>query len=140
MSRSGYTEGCDSPEEQWALIRWRGAVSSAIRGKRGQSFFKRVLIALDSMQKKELIDESLVEDGAYCTLGALANHEAIKVNVLGPEYYERVAKRFGIAEAMTREIVWANDECGNYHETPVKRFNRMRQWVVSNINNNEVSK
>lgn len=33
MSRSGYTDDCD---DQWALIRWRGAVNSAIKGKRGQ--------------------------------------------------------------------------------------------------------
>lgn len=32
MSRCGYSDDYD----QWALIRWRGAVESAIRGKRGQ--------------------------------------------------------------------------------------------------------
>ena len=31
MSRSGYEDGL----EMWDLIRWRGAVASAIRGKRG---------------------------------------------------------------------------------------------------------
>ena len=34
MSRSGYTDECDG----WELVRWRGAVNSAIRGKRGQAF------------------------------------------------------------------------------------------------------
>ena len=29
MSRSGYTDECDG----WELVRWRGAVNSAIRGK-----------------------------------------------------------------------------------------------------------
>lgn len=133
MSRSGYSEGGGSQEEQWALIRWRGAVKSALRGKRGQSFLKRILVALDSMEKKELIDETLAENGAYCTLGALAKHESIQVDDLDSECYEHVAKRFDIAEAMTREIVWENDECGYYAETPNRRYERMRSWVISNI-------
>jgi len=29
MSRSGYTDSCDM--DQWDLIRWRGAVASAVR-------------------------------------------------------------------------------------------------------------
>lgn len=33
MSRSGYSEDLD----MWDLIRWRGAVKSALRGKRGQA-------------------------------------------------------------------------------------------------------
>jgi hypothetical protein len=34
MSRSGYSDDIDSADDQWALIRWRGAVKSAIRGAR----------------------------------------------------------------------------------------------------------
>lgn len=34
MSRSGYSDDCYG----WELICWRGAVNSAIKGKRGQSF------------------------------------------------------------------------------------------------------
>ena len=33
MSRSGYSDGLD----EWAMIRWRGAVKSAIRGARGRA-------------------------------------------------------------------------------------------------------
>ena len=38
MSRSGYSDDLDN----WDLIRWRGQVSSAIRGKRGQGFLREL--------------------------------------------------------------------------------------------------
>lgn len=60
MSRSGYTEDCD---DNWQLIRWRGAVASAIRGKRGQAFLRELLAALDAMPEKRLIADALVFDG-----------------------------------------------------------------------------
>jgi hypothetical protein len=60
MSRSGYTEDC---EDQWQLIRWRGAVRSAIRGKRGQAFLRELLAALDAMPEKRLIAGDLVFEG-----------------------------------------------------------------------------
>jgi hypothetical protein len=46
MSRSQYIDDCD---DNWQLIRWRGMVASAIRGKRGQQFLKDLLAALDAM-------------------------------------------------------------------------------------------
>ncbi|KGC50992.1 hypothetical protein DO66_5867 [Burkholderia pseudomallei] len=36
MSRSGYSDDCGG----WSLIRWRGAVNSAIKGARGQKFLR----------------------------------------------------------------------------------------------------
>ena len=45
MSRSGYTDDYDDGYE-WANIRWRGAVKSAIRGKRGQATLKAILDAM----------------------------------------------------------------------------------------------
>ena len=60
MSRSGYVDDmCD----EWALIRYRGAVKSAIRGKRGQAFLREMLAALDAMPEKRLISGALVFDG-----------------------------------------------------------------------------
>jgi len=41
MSRSGYSDDCDV----WALIRWRGAVKSAIRGARGQAMLRELIQA-----------------------------------------------------------------------------------------------
>lgn len=43
MSRSGYSDDCDDPLQEG---RWRAAVNSAIRGKRGQAFLREALAAL----------------------------------------------------------------------------------------------
>lgn len=59
MSRHGYTDSCD---DNFALIRWRGAAKSAIRGKRGQAFLRELLAALDAMPEKRLIARELVDD------------------------------------------------------------------------------
>lgn len=64
MSRSGYSDdGWDDESAQWASIRYAGALKSAIRGKRGQTFLKELLAALDAMPVKRLIREHLVIDG-----------------------------------------------------------------------------
>lgn len=80
MSRSGYTDdGLDS----WQVIRWRGAVASAIRGRRGQALLTELLAALDAMPVKELIKEQLVEDGAVCALGALGRARGVDMSAIG---------------------------------------------------------
>ena len=69
MSRSGYTDECDG----WELVRWRGAVNSAIRGKRGQAFLNEMVTALDAMQEKRLVSGLLeTGDGDCCALGRSA--------------------------------------------------------------------
>lgn len=55
MSRSGYNDDIDN----WALIKWRGQVASAIRGKRGQKMLRDLLAALDAMPEKSLIVHEL---------------------------------------------------------------------------------
>ena len=72
MSRSGYTDDFD---DQWALIRWRGAVTSAIRGKRGQEFLREMAAAMDAMPEKSLSQKSLntrVRYARWALLGKLA--------------------------------------------------------------------
>jgi len=129
MSRSGYSDSC----EGWELIMWRGAVARAIRGKRGQSFLKEVLAALDALPEKKLIESELVHDGQCCTLGAVALKRGIDVSKVDAYDYERVADVFDIARALAQEIEYENDE-GTYRaETPEERFVRMRQWVTSHI-------
>jgi hypothetical protein len=108
MSRSGYTDYCDG----WDLIRWRGAVSSAIRGRRGQQALREMAAALDSLPTKELAAESLVNaDGEYCTLGALGRSRGLDMSPIDPEDRAAVAQAFGIAEALAAEVMWLNDEC-----------------------------
>lgn len=131
MSRSNYSDDLD----QWDLIRWRGAVRSAIRGKRGQAFLREMLAALDAMPQKELIIGELVTaSGACCALGAVAVARGIDVSDLKPEYEpEAVAARFGVAEAFSREVQYENDEAMWVRETPAERWARMRRWVAEQI-------
>ncbi len=110
MSRSGYTDDC----ETWDLIRWRGAVTSALRGKRGQQALREILAALDALPEKKLAAESLVTaDGAYCTLGALGASRGLNMADIDPEDRKLVADVFGVAEAMAAEIMFLNDEAVN---------------------------
>jgi len=47
-----------------------------------------------------------------------------------------VAKKFGIAECMVREITFENDEGAGYwvmDDTPEKRWQRMRDWASRNL-------
>ncbi|ENQ7660184.1 hypothetical protein ACEQOL_006537 [Pseudomonas aeruginosa] len=59
MSRSGYCDDLDN----WSLICWRGAVSSAIKGKRGQAFLIELREAAareaDKAHKKAINNEAL---------------------------------------------------------------------------------
>lgn len=114
MSRSGYTDDCD---DQWALIRWRGAVNSAIKGKRGQQALREILAALDALPEKRLASESLVTaEGECCTLGALGKARGIDLEPIDPEDRESVARAFGISEALAAEIMYINDEHVDQYE------------------------
>ena len=134
MSRSGYTDDWDYEEAQWMMIRWRGAVKSAIRGKRGQSTLKAILAAMDALPVKRLIQNDLQsKTGEFCTLGVLGNARGIDMVSLDPDNREGVAAVFDIAPALAFEIFYENDEGCRGDETPERRFERMRCWVTSNI-------
>lgn len=131
MSRSGYVDDCD---DNWALIRWRGAVKSAIRGRRGQAFLREMIAALDAMPVKVLHPhELLTEAGNVCALGAVAQARGMDVSPLDPYDAESVAAAFGLPEALTREIVFINDEVGWRSTSPAERWKWMRQWAVENL-------
>lgn len=119
MSRSGYSDDCDG----WALIRWRGAVTSAIRGRRGQATLREILQALDALPEKRLASESLVTaEGDFCTLGALGRARGIDMDPIDPEDRASVAHVFGVAEALAAEIMFLNDEyaADEYHWVDVE--------------------
>lgn len=106
MSRSGYSEDGDN----WSLIRWRGAVNSALRGKRGQAFLRELLAALDAMPNKRLVANELEADGQFCTLGVVGKARGLDMIHIDPEDRVTVANTFGIAEALAAEIMYWNDE------------------------------
>ncbi len=129
MSRAGYSEDIDN----WAVIRWRGAVAAAIRGKRGQAFLREMLKALDTQANGILIANELeTDDGAVCAIGAVGKARGVDMTQLDPYEGDEIAYEFGIAEALAREIVYENDE-GRWSETPRARFERMRGWIISKI-------
>ncbi len=129
MSRSGYHDDLDN----WDLIRWRGQVASAIRGKRGQGLLKELLASLDAMPEKALVtSEYETEQGEVCTLGALGKARGIEMKGFDADDYDGWAHTFGVAPQLVQEITYLNDECG-YNETPEHRWQRMRNWVASLI-------
>lgn len=130
MSRSGYTDEGD----QWQLIMWRGAVRSAIRGKRGQAFLRELLAALDAMPEKKLITHDLQDaSGQVCTLGAIGVARGVDLAPLDPEAHEQLGSVFNISEALVREIEYENDEGASCYQTPEQRWQRMRDWVAANL-------
>lgn len=131
MSRSGYSDDMD---DQLAFGRWRGAVKSAIQGRRGQAFLREMLAAMDALPAKELVTHELEIGGAVCALGSVGKARGIDMGKLDPEDWEGVACEFGIAGPMAAEIVFMNDECF-YDATPAERFTKMREWIESKLSN-----
>lgn len=130
MSRSGYSDDLDP----WALICWRGAVASAIKGHRGQALLREMAAALDAMPVKRLAASELrTEEGEVCALGAVACARSIDVTDLDPYDQHAIAERFGIARALAAEIAFENDDGGWRHDTPEQRWERMRGWVAQQI-------
>lgn len=130
MSRSNYSDDID----QWDLIKWRGQVASAIRGKRGQLLLCELLEAMDAMPEKLLIAGELVnEEGDHCALGLVGAKRGLPIDAIDPEDTIAVGEAFNIAHQLAAEIVYINDEWGCYDETPQQRWQRVRGWVVSHI-------
>lgn len=129
MRRSGYSDDGDN------CNLWRGAVQSAIKGKRGQKLLIDMAEALDAMPDKRLVTEELQIDGEFCALGALGDYRRIDLKIIDPDNYREVARIFNIPNSLAQEIVYENDEGGPWNriETPEQRWLRMRRWVQSNI-------
>lgn len=130
MSRSGYVEDCDMDALDYG--RWRGAVQSALTGKRGQSFLIELRDALDAMPVKELITDNLEHHGQFCTLGVVGNARGMGMDGIDINDPQQVAAKFGIAWSMAAEIVFMNDEATN-DASPANRWKRMREWVDQQI-------
>ena len=136
MSRSGYSDDYDELFPNAGMFYARN-IERAERGKRGQKFFRDLVAALDAMPDKKLITDNLIHEGEVCALGALGRARGLDMKDIYPDDAHLVGKRFGIAECLAREVVFQNDEFGDFfhhkEETPEERWRRMRSWAVSNI-------
>ena len=134
MSRHGYHDDCDN---EWASICYRGAVASAIRGKRGQAFLRELRDALDAMPVKRLIAQQLENAaGEVCALGCAGKARGLSMEGIDVTDGEVLGKMFGIAEALAREIEYENDEVWLYGvggPTAEQRWQHVRTWVDRHI-------
>jgi hypothetical protein len=123
------------------LIRWRGAVASAIRGKRGQRLLRDLIAALDAMPVKELIKHELIAEGQVCALGALGVARGLSMDKIDAYDREQVGRAFDIAEALAAEILYENDDgrtwvyeaADQHRETPAETWERMRAWAAQHL-------
>lgn len=144
MSRSGYSEDLD----HWALIRWRGAVASAIRGKRGQALLQEMEAALLALPEKKLTRNEVAnpEEGTVCALGAVALKRRLDAGISREQALKEIAEKypedceaealggeFDIAEALLKEITWINDEQLWRRMPPEQRYNEILAWVRENL-------
>lgn len=126
MSRSGYSDDL----EPWDMIKYRGQVASAIRGKRGQRLLIELRDALDAMPEKKLIANSLERDGEVCALGAVGRARGINMDGMDPDDPDEMGEVFDVAHQLAAEIVNENDE---YYRTDEQRWRYMRGWVQRQI-------
>ena len=132
MSRSGYSDDC----EQWDLIRWRGAVAAAIRGKRGQAFLLEMWKAMQALPEPKLIADDLEADGAVCAIGSVGKARGMDMAKIDPEDHESVAAAFGIPHSLACEIMFINDEDAPHD--PMARFAMIKNWIEKNLRPIEV--
>ncbi len=129
MSRSGYIDDCEG------LNLYRGRVANALKGKRGQSFFRELAEEMDAMPIKELIAQELINKatGSCCTIGVICKSRGIDVSKIDCDEPDAVARAVGISTTMAAEIEWMNDEAGRHDEPPTERWTRIRKWVEEQI-------
>lgn len=122
---------CDEDADNWSVIRWHGAVRSAMRGARGQAFLRELAAALDAMPVRELIANQFLDDnGCACALGVAGAARGLDMRAMDAGDAANVLQ---IAYSMACEIMRHNDEDGPFDERPHARWARVRAWVRANI-------
>lgn len=136
MSRSGYTDDDWDDDSDARHNLYRANVDRAIKGRRGQKFFRELAAAMDAMPEKVLITDELInEEGDCCTLGVVCRSRGLDVSEVDVEDPDEVGKLLRIPSMLAAEIEWWNDDDGAWKssETPQDRWVRMRRWVESHI-------
>ena len=133
MNRVNYQEDATP----WEFLRYRGAVLSAIKGKRGQKLLKDLLEAFDSMQIKELVANELQGESGVCTLGCIAKAKGMDWSNWNDFKSDIISKELNIAKSLVNEIAFENDEICYFdkdsEKTRKKRWQKMRTWVERKI-------
>jgi len=131
MNRSHYSDDCEN------LGLWRGAVEKAIKGKRGQAFIKELIETLDAMPDKRLVSGELEANGRVCALGSVGVARGIDMSKLSLyDDSDKVARTFGIADAMAREIAHINDDAWSYRNSEDRdadRWRIVRNWAQEQL-------
>lgn len=126
MSRSGYSDDCGG----WGLIKWRGQVASATRGRRGQRLLGDLLDALESMPEKRLY-AGVFDDGkdCVCALGAVARLRGVDAPKIDADDYcgDLIAPLLDIARPLAAEVMYVNDEGSAM--TPEERWVEVYGWA-----------
>lgn len=133
-SRAGWAEEIEGVEQQRLANLQRGAVQSAIKGKRGQAFLTEMIAALDALPAKRLAKQTFEEDGEFCALGAVARSRGMQdITLLSIYSIRDVAAAFNASLALTAEIIDENDDMSPHKETREARWVRMRTWAARRI-------
>jgi len=129
--RSGYTDDLDPKD----LARYRGTVTRAINGKRGQQILRDLVAALDAMPEPVLIAHDLVnDDGDRCALGVVGQYRGLdEIGEFDPQEHRVLGAILDIAPCLAAEIEYENDGDWRSPETPRERWTRMRAWAVDHI-------
>jgi len=130
VSRSGYSYDCD--DEGYPLALWRGAVASSLRGRRGQAFLRELIAALDALPEKKLIRDELRTPAGVCALGAVGAARGLDLEALDPHDYDGLARTFGVAAPLVRELEHVNDERAE-RATDAARWELLRSWAQENL-------
>lgn len=108
------------------------SLARAVKGKRGQSFLRGLVEALDSLPEPKLIRYHYALCGDHCALGAVAAHRNL---LIADMVIEDVADELDVAPSLAQAIAAVNDESSGpfWEETPEQRWSRVRAWAASQI-------
>jgi hypothetical protein len=135
MGRSGFCE--DGDDEYNSANLWQANIERAVKGKRGQAFFRSLVEALDGMPEKRLVAEELeTTEGGVCALGCLGKARGVPLDGVDTEDHDKLGAMFNVAPLLAREVMFQNDDDFGYarvEETPEQRWTRMRAWAADQI-------
>lgn len=144
MSRYAGDNYDEEWNNQWEL--WQANTLRHFRGRAGQAILRELRDALLALPERKLIHGRLAdEQGAVCTIGALALHRGCSIEKLAAmipvdlwdEYEEerateRLGKDLNLRMVMIVALAGENDDPWR-EETDEQRFERVLAWVESQI-------